>query len=351
MHPDKIDDFRSNLLKWYGKYRRSLPWRSHPTPYRVWISEIMLQQTQVTSAVPYYNRFLKRFPDIKSLACASEDEILAHWSGLGYYNRARNLHKAARQISEFHGGVFPEDYKTVLSLPGIGRYTAGAICSIAFNQAQPVVDGNIRRVIARLAGIRGRIPEKYFWDRMSEWVPEKKASFFNQAMMELGATVCVPSQPICDQCPVHTYCVAKRKKIQNSIPPAKPGKEVLKVDLVLLVVKYGRRVLLTRQENSFIPGEWGLPLQSVQPGQSESETAKRLSRKLFKNRVKPVFVTTVKHGITHHGISAHIFTGKATGAVKALLKEEDGVHWANDLQTSAMLTSSLFLKALQICRR
>jgi len=310
----------------------------------------MLQQTQVKSAIPYFNRFLEHFPDIASLARASEEDILALWAGLGYYSRARNLHKAARRIMKSHDGIFPADYKTILALPGIGHYTAGAICSIAFNQPQPVVDGNIRRVIARLMGIRSRIPEKYFWDRMAEWIPEKKASAFNQAMMELGAVICLPSQPLCSRCPVHIYCVAKRKKLQNSIPPAKPRKAVRKIELAILVIRYRGRVLLTRQEGTLIPGEWGLPLQSVPYGRSGMETANRLSRKLFKHRVEPVFAATIKHGITHHSITAHIFTCKAAGAVKKLSSTGKGTHWASSRQLETMLTSSLFRKALKKCR-
>ncbi|MBN2321600.1 MAG: A/G-specific adenine glycosylase [Acidobacteria bacterium] len=345
-----IDRFRSSILKWYGKHRRSLPWRTNPTPYRVWISEIMLQQTQVKSAVPYFNRFVKRFPDIASLAHASEEEILAIWSGLGYYSRARNLHKAARKIVDCHEGIFPTDYKTVLSLPGIGRYTAGAVCSIAFNQAQPVVDGNIRRVIARLKGIKSRIPEKYFWDQMSEWVPEKKASAFNQAMMELGATICLPSQPACRQCPVHRHCLAKRKNLQNSIPLSKPRKAVRKVDLVILAVKHRGRVLLTRQEDGFIPGKWGLPSRIVPSRQTPGETAQSLNNKMFGGRLPIEFLAILKHSITHHRISAHIYTGNATGKASEILEEKDRIHWANDLQLDAMLTSSLFRKAIQKCR-
>ncbi len=351
MKPGKNEEFRNSLLKWYDKHRRSLPWRMNPTPYRVWISEIMLQQTQVKSAIPYFNRFVKRLPDISSLAHASEGEILALWSGLGYYSRARNLHKAARKIMENYDGIFPNDHKTVLSLPGIGRYTAGAICSIAFNQPQPVVDGNIRRVIARLKGIRNRVSEKYFWDRMTEWVPENKASEFNQAMMELGATICLPSPPLCPQCPVRRYCLAKKKNLQSIIPLTKPGKTIRKVALVILVIKYREKVLLTRQEKSFIPGEWGLPARVVPPGQSPEKTAQFLNNKLFGGRLSIEAMAVLKHSITQNRISAHLYKGKAKEMTSELLGGEDRIYWANDLQLDGMLTSSLFRKAIQRCRQ
>jgi A/G-specific adenine glycosylase len=194
---EKTRNFQERLLHWYGRHKRELPWRSNPAPYRVWVSEIMLQQTQAKTVLPYYDRFFKRFPDIQSLARASEQEVLALWAGLGYYGRARNLHRAARQIVDDHGGVFPDKLEEILMLPGIGRYTAGAICSIAFNRPLPIVDGNVRRVIRRLHGIGRRIPESHFWNQASAWVPEGKTSAFNQAVMELGALVCLPHRPLC----------------------------------------------------------------------------------------------------------------------------------------------------------
>lgn len=347
MQANRIIEFRRSLLRWYGKHHRPFPWRMNPTPYRIWISEIMLQQTQAKSAIPYYIRFLDRFPDLASLARATEEEIVRLWSGLGYYNRARNIHKAARQIVESHNGIFPEDYKTVLSLPGIGRYTAGAICSIAFHQARPVVDGNIRRVVARLTGSRSRIPEQYFWDTMAEWVPGKKASAFNQAMMELGSTICLPSHPLCPACPVQKYCLAKMKRLQNSIPPVKPGKAARKVGLAILVIEYRRRILIVRQKGGFIPGEWGLPTRIVPSGQSPVKTAAILNEELFGHRLPISEFTVLNHSITHHRITAHIYTGKATGLDPINVKPNNRMQWADDKQLDAMLTSSLFRKAIQ----
>jgi A/G-specific adenine glycosylase len=340
------DAFSKRLCQWFSENQRPLPWRLNPTPYRVWISEIMLQQTQAKTVIPYYDRFLRHFPNISSLALASEETILALWSGLGYYNRVRNLLRAARRIVEFHDGKFPEDYKTILSLPGVGRYTAGAICSIALHQPQPIVEGNIRRVITRLNGIRKFVPEKFFWDQMSAWIPERESSVFNQAVMELGATICVPTRPLCSQCPVRTFCRAKRKNLQNTIPLPRPGKSVKNIEILILVLKHKRKTLLIRQEDSFIPGKWGLPHERVRPRQSLTKTAVRLNKKLSGGALSIEYRTAVRHSITHHRILAHIYTGETEQAASQFHVDAGRAQWANRAQLSRLLTSSLFKKAL-----
>jgi len=264
----EVRKLRQNLLRWYRRYRRPLPWRDTPTPYRVWISEIMLQQTQAKTAIPYYSRFLERFPDVESLAGALEHDVMELWSGLGYYSRARNLHRAAKLIIEKYG-EFPRDFPEILALPGIGRYTAGAICSLAFNQAQPVVDGNVRRVITRLEGIRSGAREAFFWDRMSAWIPEKQPSDFNQAVMELGAMVCVPSHPLCSRCPVEGLCEARRLGIQEAIPAVRTRRAAQQTPVVLLILEAKNRILLTSlQKLAIVPGQWGLPCSRFLHGES-----------------------------------------------------------------------------------
>jgi A/G-specific adenine glycosylase len=340
------DAFSKRLCQWFCENQRPLPWRLKPTPYRVWISEIMLQQTQAKTVIPYYDRFLRHFPNVSSLALASEEKILTLWSGLGYYNRARNLLRAARQIVKFHDGIFPKDYKTILSLPGIGRYTAGAICSIALHQPQPIVEGNIRRVITRLKGIRKFIPEKFFWDQMSAWIPERESSIFNQAIMELGATICLPTQPLCSQCPVRTFCRAKKKNLQNTIPLPRTRKSIKNIEILILVLKHKRKILLTRQKDSFIPGKWGLPYGRVRPTQSLMKAAARLNKKLSGGLLSIEYRTAVRHSITHHRILAHIFTGETEEAVSQFYVDAGGAQWANHAQAGRMLTSSLFRKAI-----
>jgi A/G-specific adenine glycosylase len=269
----KISRFRAKLLGWYRRHRRDLPWRHDASPYRIWISEIMLQQTQASTVRLYYERFLKRFPDIASLAKARESDVLHAWSGLGYYRRARHLHRAAKQIVD-NGGTFPGDFSAVVNLPGIGRYTAGAICSIAFHQPYPVVDGNVRRVLARLTQVRSRVPESYYWDWMSAWLSERAPGNFNQGMMELGALVCTPLQPRCFQCPVRTFCRARASGTAEQIPAARTRKAVQRLGIALLLLEWDRRVLLTAADKrAFIPGAWGLPWIQIQDHHLKEESA------------------------------------------------------------------------------
>jgi len=194
---EKTRKFQERILSWHRRHGRSLPWRRRPTPYRVWVSEAMLQQTQVQTVLPYYRRFLRRFPGIKALAAASEAEVTALWAGLGYYSRARNLHRAAGKIVAEHRGKFPDSKDSLLELPGVGRYIAGAVLSIVYGKAEPVVDGNVRRVIGRLHGLPDKAPDSFYWRQAAAWIPAGKASDFNQAVMELGALVCTPAKPLC----------------------------------------------------------------------------------------------------------------------------------------------------------
>ncbi|MGB9203051.1 MAG: A/G-specific adenine glycosylase, partial [Terriglobales bacterium] len=202
-----LADFRRALLGWYDQHRRELPWRKTRDPYRIWLSEIMLQQTRVAAVVDHYRIFLQRFPDIQALAAATEDAVLATWSGLGYYRRARMLYQCAKELVRKHGGRFPQTAEALQTLPGIGRYTAAAIASIAFAEPVAVVDGNVERVLQRLTGIKLTTPQT--WQRAQALLASSRAGDFNQAMMELGATVCVPRQPRCPTCPVRKWCVTQ----------------------------------------------------------------------------------------------------------------------------------------------
>ncbi len=342
---DSIKKFQGKLLRWYSENQRVLPWRANPTPYRVWISEIMLQQTQVKTVVPYYNRFLKRFPNIELLAEASEQEVMKLWAGLGYYRRARNLHVAARQIVRKHG-IFPKEYKTILALPGVGRYTAGAICSLAFNQPQPVLDGNVRRVLIRLSGITRRATESYFWNQMSTWLPERESSSFNQAMMELGALVCVPSQPRCPRCPVRSFCRAWELGIQNDIPRSRPRHASRHLRIVALVLRQNRRILLASSgKGEFIPGKWGLPNQIVRAGESAEEVASVLCRKIFGFTIPLAPCAEIRHSISHHRLFVRGFYGETCLSIKTR-----SLRWADFSPEKMPFTSSLFRKVLLQCR-
>lgn len=343
----EIHKFQGRLLHWFGKHKRALPWRSNPSPYRVWISEIMLQQTQASTVVRYYEPFIKRFPDIESLARASEEEVLTHWSGLGYYSRARNLLRSTKLIAGIYHGAFPRNLKEIRRLPGVGRYTAGAICSIAFNQPQPVVDGNIRRLVSRLRGLRRRVPEKYFWLQASLWIPKKRASSFNQAMMELGALVCIPSRPRCPQCPVRDFCKAWELGIQDRIPRSKRRSPIHEVEIATLIIENRGRTLLTSiNKASYIPGEWIFPTQFLASRRSPEDAASRLCLKIFGHPIPVRYCAQLRHSISNHRIRAHVFCGKAAASILGQ-GIPIGFRWANPLLLDRVLISSLFRKALQ----
>lgn len=344
LRPDE-HGFRNRLISWYKRRSRALPWRHNPTPYRVWISEIMLQQTQVATVCSYYVRFLKHFPNIESLAKASEKEILTLWAGLGYYRRARNISKAAREILEFHKSVFPTDFKTILALPGIGRYTAGAICSLALNQSQPIVDGNIRRVITRFNGIRNHRIESYFWSQMKAWIPKGKASIFNQAMMELGALVCTPLRPQCAQCPIQLYCRAQKKNLQARLPQPHPGRPAQKIAMAMLLLKRKNKILLVVQKPDFIPGKWGFPSRQLSTHDGSVKDAVLLLSQDILGGVIPLSSgPKISHAIGDRRITAHIFTCETRRSIRL---EPNNFCWIDLARATEMLTSSLYIKALK----
>lgn len=254
------------LCAWFEKNARVLPWRTqHRDPYAVWLSEIMLQQTRVDTVIPYFQRFLQRFPNAQSLAQASLDEVLQLWSGLGYYRRARELHSAANAIVQRYQGALPSDASELRTLPGIGPYTAGAISSIAFGKVEPLVDGNVSRVLARLCGveedIRSPAGSKIIWGIASRLVPKDKPGQFNEALMELGATVCMPKEPNCLLCPVRHLCTALKEGKQNTLPVVGEKPSVPVVAMVSLVLWHGPEVLfMRRREGGLFGGMWEPPM-------------------------------------------------------------------------------------------
>ncbi len=258
----------SRLLDWYTTHFRSLPWRDDPTPYRVWISEIMLQQTRIEAVLPYYERFINRLPDPQALASVPEDTLLKLWEGLGYYSRARNLQKAASILCERYDNQLPADYAALLSLPGIGEYTAGAIASIAFSIPVPAVDGNVMRVLSRLTGddtdVLSAGSRRHFSQIAEEMLPQDQPGRFNQALMELGETICVPNtQPHCDECPLRDLCVAYASDLTETLPiRIKRTKRRIQERVVYLVItqEHPRRVLLhKRPSTGLLAGLWELP--------------------------------------------------------------------------------------------
>ncbi len=262
--PSPVDPFAQRLLAWFDRHgRHDLPWQQQRTPYRVWVSEIMLQQTQVATVIPYFERFMQRFPELASLAAAELDEVLALWSGLGYYSRARNLHAAACQAMAMHGAL-PETLDELMALPGIGRSTAGAILAQALDQRQPILDGNVKRVLARyhaVAGWPGRSPvQKRLWELAEAHTPTRRVADYTQAIMDLGATVC-GRRPACESCPVADGCIANAEGSQADHPAPKPAKSLPQRRTIMLLLEdtEGRLLLERRPPTGVWGGLWSLP--------------------------------------------------------------------------------------------
>lgn len=260
------EKFQRAILDWFSLYgRKELPWQNPITPYRVWISEIMLQQTQVTTVIPYFQKFIKRFPDIKTLAEAPEDDVLAHWAGLGYYTRARNLHKAAKIMFKEYQGEMPNDLDSIVSLPGIGRSTAAAILSIAFKKPAAILDGNVKRVLARVQAIEGwpgnsKVHDA-LWVVAEHYKPNHSTAEYTQAMMDIGATVCTRTKPLCEHCPVQPFCQAYMQGNPQNYPGKKPKKALPVKQSYLLVLKNSLHQVLLYKRNDIKlwGGLWSLP--------------------------------------------------------------------------------------------
>ncbi len=320
---------RRDLLAWYGRAKRDLPWRKNTDPYRVWVSEIMLQQTTVAAVTPKYEAFLKRFPTLAALAASSEDAVLAQWAGLGYYSRARNLRRAALSVVADHGGEFPSSFDAVLELPGIGRYTAGAILSIAFEKPFPLVDGNVIRVFSRLFGIKGRAKDPAFvkkmWPLAERLMPSKNPGDWNQALMELGATVCTPDSPSCGACPVAKHCVAFKKGLQDKLPVPEVARKPVPVKWTCLWIEQDGKVLLWRRSDKerLLKNLWGLP----EKGKVEAT--------IGKHRAK------ASHSITHHALSVELRDATLEGPLPSEAK------WVSREDIRDYLVSSLWLKLLR----
>ena len=302
------------LLRWATRNLRGLPWRAEPRdPYRVWVSEIMLQQTQVMTVIPYFQRFMEHFPTIQALAEAPLDDVLKLWEGLGYYSRARNLHRAAQQIMSEQGGQLPSTVEGLLKLPGIGRYTAGAIASLAFERDAPVLDGNVKRVLCRLYTIRGdtRQPkiEKKLWALAEMNLPHGQAGRWNEALMELGATVCTPRSPQCDVCPLARVCRARALGLEEKLPERTAKKRTPHYDVTAAVIrKRGRLLIAQRPLGGMLGGLWEFPGGKVEPGESLEECLRREIKEELGIEIKVgQRVTQVKHAYTHFSITLYAF--------------------------------------------
>ena len=298
------------LLAWFDHAKRPMPWRASRDPYRVWVSEVMLQQTTVAAAGPYYTRFIQAFPTVTTLAAADEQAVLAHWAGLGYYRRARHLHAAAKRLAAAYGDTLPDDPAVWADLPGVGRYILGAVMSQAFERRLPVVEANTLRVLARLFGSRLDPREgpgkQWVWAAAEALLPDAQIGDFNQAMMELGALVCTPTNPRCGQCPAAGLCEANRLGLQNSIPPKPKAKQVVEVSEAAAVVRAGERVLWCQRPPTAKrwASMWEVPHGEREPGESAADASVRVARVYTGLMVNPgPELCIVKHGVTRFSIT------------------------------------------------
>jgi len=321
---------QKGLLEWFGKNQRALPWRKAYEPYQVWISEIMLQQTQVKTVIPYFDRWMKEFPNIKSVAEAKEDKILKLWEGLGYYSRARNIQKAAKLIVDKHGGKFPSDYDDILALPGVGKYTAGAIASIAFNQDRPLVDGNVIRVLSRLFFYtqNTRLPEaeKQIWQWAKEILPKGKARDFNQALMEFGALRCTPSATDCGACPLKSRCKAYERDMVDQIPDRGPKKESKNIKVAIAVIRKGDKVFIQKRPSiGLMAGLWEFPGGKVEKGESALKALHREVKEEVGISIKNVKrIKKIKHAYTSFKVDLHCFEAEHEAGKIELKSASDG---------------------------
>jgi len=330
----------ASLLDWYDRNARQLPWRSDPTPYKVWISEIMLQQTQVETVIPYFERFLARFPDLPSLAQAEESEVLRLWEGLGYYSRARNLVKAARVIVNDYAGQLPADAAMLRGLPGIGAYTAGAIASIAFGLPEPALDGNIRRIYIRLLDLHepigSRAAETTLWGFAHQALPQSRPGDFNQALMDLGSAICTPTNPACPVCPLQANCLAFQRGTQAQLPLRKPKAGVPHKLVLAAVIQSGDSVLLARRpEDGMLGNLWEYPGGSVAAATADLPLA---LQSLFESRFGLVIsvgspLGIFNHAYTHFRITLHAFNAQLHAPDPLILPT--GLAWVPVAELSA----------------
>ncbi len=331
--------FAEKLLNWYAENAREMPWRGNPDPYAVWVSEIMLQQTRVDTVLPYFERWMRRFPDIQTLAEASQQDVLNSWEGLGYYSRARNFHKAAQIVIDQYNGQLPVDPSALKSLPGIGAYTAAAIASIVFGLDEATLDGNIRRVLARIFDVEHplgtTLAEKRLWELARQNLPSGKAADYNQALMELGATLCSPRNPKCEVCPINEDCQAFKLGIQEQRPVKKKKSEVPHHTVTAAVIQQNGKVLLAqRPEGGLLGGMWEFPGGKKKPGESLHACLKReICEELGVDIEVGEPFGVYEHAYTHFRITLHAFCSTILSGTPQLLDHTD-LRWVKPAEFS-----------------
>ncbi len=355
-----MSQFSNKILNWYLSHGRILPWRGQANPYAVWVSEIMLQQTRVETVIPYFERWMDRFPTIIELADASEQQILSQWEGLGYYSRARNLHKGARIVVEKFRGELPHDLTELRKIPGIGRYTLGAIASIAFGLDVAALDGNIRRVLSRVFDIAepadSSLGEKILWGLAEKYLPKGHAGDYNQALMDLGATLCLPHNPVCSLCPIKSICKARALGLQNQRPVLKQKTKVPHFVVTAAVIRRKGKILLAkRPSKGLLGGMWEFPGGKVEKGESLEDCLVREIREELGVVIRVGDVIGVyRHAYTHFRITLHAFrcaladgeprAVEAVGLVWIPLEEMDGFPMGKvDRQIAKQLQSEMMI--------
>lgn len=332
----RVDD----LLDWYGSAKRDLPWRRTSDPYAIWISEVMSQQTRIDTVIPYYERFLTRFPDVCSLANASQEDVLKIWEGLGYYSRGRNLHHAAKQICHEHDGVLPSEYDAFRALKGVGPYTAAAVLSIAYNKPFAVLDGNVMRVISRVMGmsedIRLSSTRANLQRIADEWIPTSHPADFNQAIMELGSTVCTPRKPLCGSCPVSQNCMAYASGDPEQFPYKSPKAAVPHHHIVvgILVDADGHVLIARRPDEVMLGGLWEFPGGKVEAGETDEAAIQReLAEELGVQIGEIRHFHTLKHAYSHFKITMNAYMAKIVDGIPNPLSSNE-LKWVSIDQLS-----------------
>lgn len=327
-----MSKFSSKILNWYSRHGRVLPWRGHPDPYAVWVSEIMLQQTRVETVIPYFERWMNRFQGIKELAAASEQDVLSQWEGLGYYSRARNMYKAAKMMLEKYGGELPRDLSELRKIPGIGRYTVGAIASMAFGMDEPALDGNLRRVYSRVFNVTepadSSAGEKILWGLAETHLHKGHAGDYNQALMDLGASICLPHNPACPLCPLKGLCKARALGLQEQRPVMKPKIKIPHYIVTAAVIRRNGKILLAkRPSKGLLGGMWEFPGGKVERGEGlETCLVREIREELGVGIRVGNALGNYHHSYTHFRITLHAFECKLTnGKPKAI--EVDRFVW------------------------
>ncbi len=338
----------ARLLEWYGREGRDLPWRTSRDPYRIWLSEIMLQQTRVAAVIGYYGRFLKDFPSVEHLAAAPLEVVIDLWAGLGYYARARNLHAAAKLVVEEFGGQFPHRVDELQRLPGVGRSTAGAISALAFERRAAILDGNVRRILCRLCALqlppRSAAAEKQLWQWAELLTPQRDVHDYTQAIMDLGATVCLPGKPLCAECPLQTFCQARLLGLEQQLPLKQKRKPLpTRREVALLLENRGRYLVRRRPASGLLGGLWEFPTASVTDSES-AETRVRLLMTDFAVSGEPAPLGRIRHIYSHFSLDLELFLL----AVEDLPQVAEGdIDWYIGVELAQLALHGAHKKALE----